>query len=161
MPKGIYDRKPVAERFWSRVRKASGCWLWAGCFAGNGYGAIKNRGRQDHAHRVSWELHYGEIPAGLCVLHHCDNRACVNPNHLFLGSHRDNALDCQRKGRANTARGENAGHAKLTENQVRRIKLDSRVMRLIAAEYDIHLQHVYRIKHGQRWKHLKGAMPCL
>lgn len=78
----------------------AGCWLWIGRAKPKGYGRIGiGRNKQFAAHRVSWELFRGEIPAGMCVCHKCDTPSCVNPDHLFLGTHADNAGDRQRKGR--------------------------------------------------------------
>jgi hypothetical protein len=95
------DRRSIAERFWPKVRKGPDCWLWAACTA-NGYGTIGSGGKHGHqllAHRVAWEMAYGPIPPGLCVLHHCDNRLCVRHGHLFLGTHKDNTQDMMAKGR--------------------------------------------------------------
>lgn len=87
---------PLAVRFWRRVNKTEGCWLWTGARqnrggrAGGGYGLIDGK---NHAHRVSWELTHGPIPPGMCVLHKCDVKHCVNPEHLFLGSPAQNTRD--------------------------------------------------------------------
>lgn len=91
----------VIERFWKRTDKAlNGCWIWAGAVWGNNsYGCVKFNGRTWNAHRLAYSLEKGEIPAGLCVLHACDTPLCVNPDHLFLGTQKDNIADRARKGR--------------------------------------------------------------
>lgn len=98
------ERKPFAPRFWGRAILApSGCREWQGSLGSNGYGQVYYRGRQHKAHRVSWIESHGTIPAGLCVLHRCDNRRCINPEHLFLGTVADNARDMMEKGRCSHA----------------------------------------------------------
>lgn len=94
--------RPLADRFWEKVQRTEdGCWPWTGATYPFGYGAIgRGHMRVEAAHRVSWELHHGPIPAGLKVLHRCDNPPCVNPEHLFLGTQADNMRDKQLKGRA-------------------------------------------------------------
>lgn len=88
------------ERFWSKVDKSGECWIWTGCLTNRGYGNFGVRkGYNIPAHRFAYELTCGPIPEGFLACHHCDNRRCVRPDHLFLGSHRDNTQDCIRKGR--------------------------------------------------------------
>lgn len=96
---GHAARRPLDQRFWAMVEKTETCWLWLGG-AIDGYGTITEEGRTVRAHRVSYKLHVGPIPTGLFVLHHCDVPSCVNPDHLFLGTHSDNMKDRQMKGRA-------------------------------------------------------------
>ncbi len=97
--------RSLAERFWRKVQKTPGCWNWTGVKNGR-YGQIRvpRQKRKMYAHRLSWMLTYGPIPKELLVLHHCDNPKCVNPAHLFLGTDRDNHLDCLRKGRSQCVR---------------------------------------------------------
>lgn len=98
----IAVRKPLIPRFWEKVQKSEGCWEWTGALlkARGGYGTF-NVGdhKTKYAHRFSWEIHYGEIPPGKLVCHHCDNPKCVRPDHLFIGSYWDNAQDAALKGR--------------------------------------------------------------
>ena len=91
----------VEERIESKVTKdSSGCWLWTGYIdKTNGYGCITIKRKTKKVHRVSWELVNGSIPKGMCICHHCDVRNCINPKHLFLGTHADNRKDCVKKGR--------------------------------------------------------------
>src|SRR2546422_11309402 len=96
-------RKPLEERFWAKVQKLpnDGCWIWTAHTNEHGYGRLSiKRGVVERAHRISWRLHFGSIPDGLCVLHKCDNPPCIRPDHLFLGTKTDNSVDRQTKHRA-------------------------------------------------------------
>lgn len=135
-------------RFFSRVTITPGCWVWQGRPTKAGYGLMQNQ----YAHRISYRLHHGE-PGDLCVLHRCDNRLCVNPDHLFLGTRTDNMEDKVAKGRQ--LKGEQAPQAKLTEEQVFAIRRDTRTQRVIAADYGIVQSHVSLIKSGKHWRHLE------
>ena len=94
------------DRFMKKVspEALTGCWLWTGATQTFGYGKVTVNWKSYSAHRLSWILHKGEIPAGMSVLHHCDNPACVSPSHLFLGSQFDNMKDMARKGRSRNQR---------------------------------------------------------
>ena len=99
------DATDISEKmrtaFWAKVdvRGDDECWIWKGSLAGNGYGAIHGPKRNERAHRVSYVIAHGLIPAGMYVCHTCDNHVCVNPKHLWLGTARDNMVDMERKGR--------------------------------------------------------------
>jgi hypothetical protein len=88
------------ERFWAKVDKSADCWLWTGALT-KGYGQLTHEKRHLYAHRFSWEIHNGHVPDGAVVCHRCDTPTCVRPDHLFLGTTRDNVMDCLDKGRAN------------------------------------------------------------
>lgn len=99
--------RSVEERFWSFVAKSDGCWTWTGTTM-RGYGQFKTT-RLEQAHRVSWRMHFGPIPAGRSVCHSCDNPPCVRPDHLWLGTHAQNMRDMALKGRAASV-GKNKTH---------------------------------------------------
>lgn len=88
------------ERFEEKIEKIDSCWIWVGAFFKSGYGRFSFGKKKVRAHRFSYELYIGKIPKGIYVLHRCDNPCCVNPLHLFLGTHLDNMMDMESKGRA-------------------------------------------------------------
>ena len=137
--------------FLNKVNRTKTCWLWTGCIDRLGYGRFQIT-KAYHAHRVAYELWVGPIPSGIHVLHTCDVRSCVNPHHLWLGTHADNMRDRENKGRANHPTGEFNGGSKLTLDQVKRIRLDTRFHRRIAEEYKVCRNTIHRIKHQLTWK---------
>jgi len=100
--RGFRPRRGSDERFWSQVQRIAGCWLWTGTLLNSGYGQVMLRKRKVRAHRLAWELTFGPIPEGMVVCHACDNPACVNPHHLWLGTVQANVRDRDAKGRTRT-----------------------------------------------------------
>src|SRR5689334_5076325 len=112
-------------RFWSRVDRTAGmldCWLWTARKNADGYGCISIYNKERLAHRISYDIAYGNLTADLLVLHTCDNPSCVNPYHLFLGTDLDNVRDKEQKSRGNHVHGEQHGQCKLTDTQVDEIR---------------------------------------
>lgn len=165
------DEKRIAQ-FWKRVDRngsvpahvadLGNCWEWRGQVA-NGYGRLSlyPDGRI-YAHRASWELHRGDIAGGLCVLHRCDNRLCVRPEHLFLGTRPENSADMVAKGRSTKGcrgpfRGTAHPRAKLNDSTVRAIRearREGRILTSIAAEYGVSKKTILNIVHGRIWRHV-------
>lgn len=153
-------RGTLKERVMGHVFKApNGCWLWVGGHSGRGYPRIDVNQKSEYAHRVSWMVHKGPIPEGMQVLHNCptgDNPMCVNPDHLFLGSHTENMRDMAQKGRRRSF-GIKCRTSRLTEIQV--LEIRSRwpgdlTEKELGLEYGITQVHVSSIVLGYCWKHL-------
>lgn len=151
-------RAAIFARFWSHVHRpeAKACWPYTGYVGDHGYGIFAIAGRlRARAHCFSWWASRGPIPTGIEVCHSCDVRACVNPGHLFLGTHRDNHLDAVRKGRKHAW-----GLQKLCAQQVREIRARAatgELQRLIAADFGIARHTVSQIVNGRTWAHLDAA----
>ncbi len=137
-------------RFWRHVDKSGpgGCWVWTGALQHNGYGHF----HEMRAHRFSWVLANGEIPEGLFVCHRCDNPPCVNPDHLFLGTHNDNMADMSAKDRR--ARGEWSPNARLSDDAVRSILASTNTLDALAKEHGVTKTTIARVRKRRAWKHL-------
>lgn len=150
--------RPTAERFEEKYipEPNSGCFLWLSYVGTNGYASFHvNKVGDRRANRVAWELYRGPIPDGMHVLHKCDNRVCVNPDHLFLGTHLDNMRDMKAKGRlivAPITKGEASPLHKLTLLQAKEIKYSSVSYTKLAAKFCVSVAAVQKIKHNKMWK---------
>jgi len=156
------------ERFWSHVQKSDDCWLWQGAHHPAGYGEFVAAGRKWRAHRLSYMLLSGLIPPGLWVLHHCDTPACCRPEHLFIGTVRDNNADMWAKGRAcadaanltpfHPQPGERNGSARLTAEQVleiRRLWAQRGITQIeLGHRFGVDNTTIHLIVHRKKWAHL-------
>ena len=159
MPRGIYDREPVLNRFNKKIEMIPecGCWIWMGSLDTKGYGGTSIKGKNIGAHRLSWQLYRGSIPNGLFVCHHCDTPSCVNPYHLFLGSNRDNILDAIKKNKFQI--GTQRSNSKLSDADIISIRLDTRSVRVIAKDYNVAFSLIFRIKHKKSWTRTVHGKP--
>ena len=158
---GNVDR--IGALFWDKVEKTDGCWVWKRSVNKGGYGQFAywngEKTRSILAHRMAWLLATGALPdePHAHILHHCDNKICVRPDHLFLGDDRDNMQDLLKKGRFPSRKGERNGRAKLTEEDVRAIHtaLACRArVAAIAAHYNVSVSTIIHIERGIIWPDL-------
>lgn len=149
-PKIIRSLEDWGGFFYERcIINQGGCWEWAGRKMRNGYGKLVFEGYEVSAHRLSYLIHIGRIPAGICVLHKCDNKPCVNPDHFFLGTKGDNNRDCCAKGRRPI--GENHPYAKLSDADVaaiRRSYVPRRNGKELAYKYGVTTMHLVQVALG-------------
>ncbi len=145
----------LEERFEIKVNRLGDCHEWTAARFWDGYGVIQVGRRLRLAHRVAWKLyHEEEPPKGMCVCHTCDNRGCVNPEHLFLGTQGDNMQDMVRKGRFDPRVGELNKLAKLTEAQVLAIRASSETNVALAPRYGVNESAIGKIRRRDTWKHI-------
>ena len=155
--------KTVEERFWSKVDKTSSsvyykgtrCWEWTGAKNSSKYGCVRIKKKKYYVHRVSYKMKYGPIPKNMCICHHCNIRLCVNPEHLFIGTHTDNMKDASKKERLGKIKGSEIVQAKLTEAQIPAIRKDPRSEKYIARDYGVSKSNIGFIKRRHTWKHVK------
>lgn len=138
----------------------NGCWEFTGGRTAAGYGVLNCGGKVMLAHRLSFDLVVDDIPAGMFICHKCDNRACINPDHLFLGTAQDNSDDMYNKNRQPYRKGECGPKAFLSEEQVIAIRLavsQGATGPQLALKYKVTKQTIYDIKNRKTWSHLEGA----
>lgn len=139
----------------NRVQKdGNGCWHFRADLNSKGYGRLYRDGKRAFAHRVSYELHVGPIAQGLLVLHRCDVTTCVNPDHLFLGTFKDNYDDMVSKGRSKLLKGEEKKGSKLTDERVRFIRSSSKRVDQLAAMFGVSREAIYDVKSRKTWRHV-------
>lgn len=139
--------------FWRRVDRSGECWIWRSTVDSHGYGKTTNSKATIRAHRLSWLLEHGPIPDGSYVLHRCDNRLCVRPGHLYLGTHADNMRDMRTRGRA--AR---LGRRKVSAEQALEIRMrGAEGAASLAREFGLSRVNTQKIIKGKTWKSLAAA----
>jgi len=149
------NKEKLKDSFERHVIHGNGCWLWSGVIKNSGYGMFKSgRIYANTAHRAAYEFYVGPIPGPLMVLHSCDNRLCVRPSHLFLGTCQDNSDDKVKKGRQ--AKGEKIGISKLNRYSVFNIRRISGTMPIerIARAYDVSKSTIQRVLSRKTWRHV-------
>ncbi len=147
-----FSRETAIEKFWEKVKKTDGCWIWKGTkLVRGGYGAVKWNGKITvKAHRVAWDIAHGEMPPPeRKVLHNCDNPLCVRPDHLRLGSDRDNVQDTWERGRAGKP-----PRARMTMEiaaEIRRLYADGMSQKQLAKQFGMHQSNISYIVRRKTW----------
>lgn len=157
---GKRNHATLEDRFFRKINKTESCWLWTGNVRPNGYGSIQEGGKGSRTisvHRLSYQLHKGQIPNGLVVMHSCDTPACVNPDHLSIGTYKENTADMIAKGRKRTVapKGIGNGKAKLNDDLVRYIRQSNKNAASIARELSLSGNCIRGVRSGRTWSHVK------
>jgi hypothetical protein len=152
----------LSESFWAKVEIGAPdeCWIWKAGVTQQGYGQLRYGQKVYTAHRLSWVIHFGEIPSGMYVCHSCDRRPCANPHHLFIGTDLDNIADMVAKGR--NPKGEDFRNSLLTDDLVREMRrkaLAGVKLEAMAVEYGVTASCVYSAVRGENWKHITDVPP--
>lgn len=151
-------RKSLDDKFWVNIDKSGGssaCWPWTAGLNADGYGKIKHDRKSIGSHRAAWILTFGPIQDGMIVCHHCDNPACNNPSHLFLGTPKQNMEDRNRKGRNADIRGSKNAMSILTEDLVGRLRLETGTHQEVATAYGLKMKTVASVRQRRSWKHVR------
>lgn len=151
-----YSSKSLAN-FSKKFVRSNGCWLWNGGKNRDGYGQVRLKGRTEYAHRISWVIHNGPIPKGMCVCHQCDNPLCVRPDHLFLGTHAENMADMIAKNHVARFHGKEDTHTKLAKKDIRRMReqyLFGADRKDISLVFNVSISSVYAIVGRRTWRHV-------
>lgn len=156
--------KQTLDRFWDKVDKSGSCWFFRNGAVRQDYGVFRLDGKNIKSHIASWIIHYGPVPDGLCVCHKCDNRSCVKPDHLFIGTQSDNIKDAVAKGRitvphvGNTKRGTSRNNTKLNDVSVRKIrerfKTHTGSYEELGQNFGVSAGTIWNIIHRKTWKHV-------
>lgn len=155
----ILSEKQI-NRFWSKVAVTANpdkCWEWRRRINIKGYGQVRAGKNMVGAHRVAFFIHNNQDPLDKFVCHSCDNRSCVNPNHLWIGTNADNIMDCKRKGRLTPSPGSKNGFSKLTESQVleiRRLRQDGVTSKELAEKFKTDKTNIWLIVTRKHWNHI-------
>lgn len=155
------DEELVGKILLMSTPNKNGCWEWNGSVQGNGYSRVYVNGKSKYGHRVSYLAFKGEIPEGMDVCHSCDNRKCVNPDHLFLGTRKENMQDCVKKGRTTKGisfnTGESCGVSKLREADIifaRQLAQEGEMPRVIAERFGVHPDTIRCAIQRKTWRHI-------
>lgn len=161
LPIGTRARGTLEDRFFRHIEKTDECWLWTGRLVGKGYGSLGLGGRgakQILAHRLSYQIHKGQIPNGLVIMHKCDNPRCVNPEHLDAGTQSQNIKDAFSRGRKinlpSGLKGESHGASKLTNKDVIAIRASTDTYQKLADMYGVSRTSIEKIRYRKTWKHI-------
>lgn len=149
--KQLLSSTEAQARFWSKVEKSDGCWLWTAARITRGYGMFSFKDTPLTAHQVAYVLSFGPIPEGKHICHHCDTPPCCRPDHLYAGTPAQNMADRDKRGRAVHPRGERHGQSKLTLQQVQIIRTDPAMGSELAARFGVSRATVSNIRNNHIW----------